>query len=306
MIDKIHLSLPGRHKPPNVNYKRYVSNWLGYVGRVRLKQYPDWLSIIISLPKLLKGENISVLSLGQVEGAVHKLEDELRLDLTSSSLISVEVGVSVIVKEPPGRYLNLFGCHSERERHEWGRPGRLKTVSYQTPKGSYEFIAYDKNAEVVSKKEKERMTIPPVFRGSNVLRLEYKIVKRQGIKEKFKGDLSVHDLYDPVVYGRLKNLFHADYRKIQKTGGDVFWDCEFTLTPKGFRDLLAEQYLQEHPDQCNQFVASARAKGLLSEVGYKRIKEMCKAKDTDTGVRSTPYELIDELNERVADWVKTG
>jgi hypothetical protein len=51
---------------------------------------------------------------------------------------------------------------------------------------------------------RKKQSIPALLEGANILRLEYKIVRRRGIKARFKRDLTAYDLFNPVVYRELQ------------------------------------------------------------------------------------------------------
>ena len=305
MIDQISIYLPGMHKPSNVKIKWPGMYWTGYIENepVRLNQQHDKLKITVSLPKLLQGENMTVISRKQVQEAVLKLESVTGLELSNAVVRTIEIGITVNVKKTPGEYFYLCGDHSRLNRHLISKPGKFETVLYTTTTGKYSFQLYDKIAQ--GKSEKKQMSIPEIFQDQNVLRLEYKIKKQAGIKSKFDKDLFVHELYEPYIYKRLKNLFHAFYLAIPKTGRGVFINLEMPMTPKDFEKAWAFQYRQLYPDAVRQSVILAKSKGYLDRKGYHRLRAILKT-DNLGGVRSLRNELIAELDSFVSNWVKTG
>jgi hypothetical protein len=112
-------------------------------------------SIIIhgSLAKYLNGENVSNLTLQQVEEAIKKLENEIGLNLDTAIITFLECGVSIITKEQPTEYLKLFGYPARYTRHEFATMTGVETVTYSTETGAYQFTGYNKVLEVQRKKK---------------------------------------------------------------------------------------------------------------------------------------------------------
>jgi len=280
---------------------------IGYLGQIQIQKHHGGLYISCSLPKLIYGENITVMPRKTVKEAVWKLEDMLNVDLSCVSLTSMEIGVSIIVAEHPSRYMRLFGNHPRYPRAPYTDSKGHMSVRYAKVKGNFSFQAYDKKAEMKDKKVKED-GMPSIFQGSNVLRLEAKIKRRKGIQRLFGMDLSPHDLYKPDVYEELKRYFWKFYSDISKTDQAVFFDMgEGSLTPKRFEELLAKQYCQSNPEDCLAFIAECKAKGSVSRDSYSRIKGTLRPVVPSTGKKgSFNHKLIEELYAKVWDWVKTG
>jgi hypothetical protein len=155
------------------------------------------------------------LTLQQVEEAIQKLENEIGLDLDTAIVKMVECGISIITTEPPAEYLKLFGYPARYTRHEYATMTGVETVTYSTETGAYQFTGYNKVLEIQRRK---KQSIPALLEGANILRLEYKIVRRRGIKARFGRDLTAYDLFNPVVYQELQNLFIEAYQVIPKFG----------------------------------------------------------------------------------------
>jgi len=309
MIDRISFFFKEKipylsNRFPGIRFKSGDVN-TGYLGQVRIQRYYDGLHISCSLPKLIYGENITVMPRKTVKEAVWKLEGMLNVGLSCASLTSIEIGVSVIVAEHPSRYMRLFGNHPRYPRAPYINSKGHMSVRYAKAKGRFSFQAYDKKAEMKDKKE---YYMPLVFQDSNVLRLEAKIKRREGIRWVFGRDLSPHDLYKPDVYEKLKRYFWKFYSDISKTDQAVFFDMgEGSLTPKRFEELLAKQYCQSNPEDCLAFIAEQKAKGNVSRDSYARIKETLRPVVPSTGKKgSFNHELIEELYARVWEGVKTG
>ena len=311
MIDRITISIPNcgsRVDPQSFTKLKITRPGMYWEGRIEgnhiyLKQDYDRLVITANLPKILNGENVTNLSRKQVDISCGLLEGFLGLDLGRAAVLSIEVGVSVITKETPGKYISLFADHPYLTRAHYRKAGKDESILYFSKTGGYSFTSYDKTAEVNS--SKKPMPIPPIFQDQNILRLEYKIKKGLGIRAQFGKDLYLHDLHDPEVYGKLKTLFHEAYLQVPKTGREVFLNGEGMILPSDFDKACAMQFRQLFPEDCQTFLLAAKTQNLLTDDNYKRVRELFR-QDNNGIVRSVSADLVAELDSRVADWVRTG
>jgi len=233
MFDNVTLriyNLPNNYTLSNgINYlvKKDVNTWSGKLKNMRIRHSFNYLTIYGSLAKYLNDENITPLSREGVKQAIEKLEQDIGLSLENAVVCSVEFGTSIIVKEKPFEYINLFGYTNRLYRHvfasgninrsirrEVSRFKGIETVLYTTPTGSFGFIAYDKIKEMRAKKQ----VISSFFEEENVIRLENKIFKRRGIEKIFKGGLTAYCLFDENIYLRFQKLFLNKYKEICKMG----------------------------------------------------------------------------------------
>lgn len=134
---------------------------------------------------------------------------------------------------------------------------------------------------------KKKQTIPALFEGANILRLEYKIVRRQGIQAKFKRDLIAYDLFNPVVYRELQSLFIESYQAIPKFGWQYQIETQEKVTPKKWFELLAERYRQIFPKECLQLLKILKESGALTDKNIERIQ-------VANRVMERKYALIDK------------
>jgi hypothetical protein len=254
-------------------------------------------SIIIhgSLAKYLNGENVSNLTLQQVEEAMRKLENEIGLNLDTAIITSLECGVSIITKEQPTEYLKLFGYPTRYTRHEYATMTGVETVTYSTETGAYQFTGYNKVLEVQRKK---KQPIPAYFEGANILRLEYKIVRRRGIKARFKKDLIAYDLFNPVIYRKLQNLFIEAYQAIPKFGWQSCIENQEKVTPKMFNELIAEQYRHTFPKDYLHFLKVLKESGALTDKNLERIRAANRARKRKYGMVDKSA-LIAELDAEI-------
>ena len=315
MIDRIvvTLSLSGGEvlRPEdfqNVYRVRYfgTGQWEGKIKGlpIELRVERDSLRVTANLPKLIQKQNVSPLNRHQIKMATELLSGYLETNLDRATVRSLEIGSTIIVKEFPARYFRLFGCHATLTRNSYVQAGKNTGVSYTSRYGFWAFKFYDKTAEVRSKRKP--MPIPPLFQGENLLRLELK-VKRKGIQTCTGGDIFLENLHDPDTYGKLKNFFYEKYQQIPKVGRDFYLDGGEgkRMTYKDLISLFCKSYGDLYPDEVADFLVTLRSRELLSKRDYRNFRKFINS-DTVGRVRSTPDDLIREIDGRVSDWVQTG
>jgi hypothetical protein len=230
----------------------------------------------------------------RVREAIQKLEKETGLDLGAAVLGSVEVGASYILNEGPAEYLRLLQEHPKRKRKDRYKNGFFETVSFGTDTGNFQFCGYDKGREMADR----RQEIPPLFTGRNVLKLEYRIIRRRGIKAKFHRDLSAYDLFDQDIYRALLELYFEDYKAIIKAGRRVHIDTTKPLTPAKLEKLTAEAYRQRHPEEYMADLQRLQQAGTLTPKNLERIRARDRRQGRDFAFADTS-PLIAELDARV-------
>jgi len=300
MIDNICLKIPRKGCEEIIDrlqdkWRRDINTYSGHIQNMGVFINLDSVIIHGSLPKYFKGENIVELTFQQVREAIKKLENEIGICLESAIVKMIECGMSVITKEQPAEYMKLFGYPARYTRHEYATITGVETVTYSTQTGAYQFSMYNKILEVQRKK---KQSIPAIFNGVNILRLEYKIVRRRGIKAKFKRDLTAYDLLDSVIYRELQNLFIEAYQAIPKFG----WQCNIEnqekVTPKMLNELLAEQYRQTFLKEYMHLLKVLKESGALTDKNLERIRAANRAREKK--YQSTEKNpLITELDDLV-------
>jgi len=299
MIDNINLIVPKQgtmkviHKLKDL-WRRDTNTYSGHLKNMGFYQNLDGIIVRGSLAKYLNDENITPLTREQVEIAIKKLEEETELDFSTARVRGLEFGVSIITKEKPSEYLNLFGYPPVFTRQEYSKNKGIETVTYTTNKGAFGFSGYDKIKEMVQK----RQGIPDLFQNVNVLRLEYKIKKRRGIKTKFCKDLTAYDIYSENIYRNLQDLFLKAYKAIPKYGRRCYFNISENITPTQWTEMLAEQYRQAFPKDSLSLQQSLREVGALTDKNRERIRAAEKRRSKDYSM-SDKSPLVAELDAHV-------
>jgi hypothetical protein len=299
MIDNINLRVPCHGdteltKKLEDLWRRDINTYSGHIKNMGFYQNLDGIIIRGSLAKYLNGENITPLTREQVKEAINKLEKDTELDLSKAIIKGFEFGTSIITKDKPSEYLKLFGNPAVFTRQEYSKIRGIETVTYTTNQGSFGFTGYDKIKEMKQKKQK----IPALYQNVNVLRLEYKITRRKGIKSKFRRDIKVYDLFDENIYEKLQNLFFEAYRAIPKHGRQCFFNLIENITPTQWTEILAEQFRQTFPKENLYLQQQLREAGALTEKNQERIRAAERRRAKDFSI-SDKNPLIAELDAHI-------
>jgi hypothetical protein len=102
----------------------------------------------------------------------------------------------------------------------------------------------------------------PPFRG----------LKRRGIQARFKRDLTAYDLFNPVTYRKLQELFIEAYQAIPKLGRQYHIETVEKITPKLFVELVAEQYRQNAMNEYLHLLKVLKESGALTDKNLERIR----------------------------------
>jgi hypothetical protein len=185
MIDNISLKVPRQEDDAGFIgivqdlWRRDVNTYSGHIQNMGVYKNLDGIIIHGSLAKYLNGENLVPLTRGQIKEAIRKLEAETGLDLSMAIVRSLEIGISVFTREKPSEYLKLFGNPAIFTRREFSKLKGLETITYATKTGAFQFTGYDKIQEMKNQKGNLYLSFSD---DTNVLRLEYKIVRRRGVQ----------------------------------------------------------------------------------------------------------------------------
>jgi hypothetical protein len=302
MIDTVIMTIrgdSGRAWRLNVtpDARTGADHYTGHIGNIRIMENLDGVTFAGSIAKYQNGENETALTREGLAAGLQKLQKETGIQLQDAVLRRVDCGVCIITEKPAADYLRNMGTASRySKRVTYGRAGFLESVLYHTKTGATAFCAYDKNKEMQASGE----TIPEAYRGQNVLRLEYRILKRQGIRQLLGGDADVSPwaLTDAETWAALKHLFLNDYNSIEKTGRVVFTDGGQPITPAMLNSIIAEHYKQQNPEQYKALIQSLADCGRLSEKNLERIRAADR-KDRANYSFSDTCEMVEELNEKI-------
>jgi hypothetical protein len=307
MIDNISIRVPLQNNDALLanleDLRRSDFNTLqGRLKNMGVYQNLNGINIRGSLAKFVNGENIQALTRRQIGSAIEKLETETGLDLSASVVKSLEFGICLFTKEKPFNYMRLFGTPPIYTRLEFSKTTGVETITMRTRTGSYAFTAYDKLLEMARGKNKDML---PKLTGSNVLRLEYKITRRRGIKSTFGSDLTAYDLFKPAVYDKLKSLFLEMYTAIPKVGGQIYLPNAVNITPMKWAVIQADHFRHSYPKDHLFLFQTLRESGAFTAKSRERIRAGERKRDRNyTQTDSSP--LITELDALVLKTVMSN
>jgi hypothetical protein len=239
---------------------------------------------------------MTTLSKQKCKDALKKIEIETGWNLQDAILTRVDIGKSFITEKPVSNYLSLFGFAVRKHKSVDYTNNELSTVTFSTKTGWYSISAYDKTNEMKASKQ----VIPTLFNGENVIRIEGRILKRQGIKTKLGHGIDINpmQLVDNEIYETAKEFLISFYASIEKTGRTVFLDKEKEYTPKEIMEILAEAERQSNPDFYNFLLSQLYQQEKLTTKNRNRIKDQMR-KNSRNYQFSNTNELIIELDEKM-------
>lgn len=174
--------------------------YIGTLGRLRnLKIVQKQYRLIItgSLAKYLLGNNLDMLSLKTTKEAIAKLSNELGVSFEKAFVTKLEFGANILLMRNIHLYLDCLLL-----KRGFTKRSYPTTVQFtQTIKA---LSLYDKIEEM------------KINKGNiNILRYEIKLSRQIGKTLKW-GKVRVSDLYNPIFYRILKNIWLNEYCKISK------------------------------------------------------------------------------------------
>ncbi|MGL4986030.1 MAG: hypothetical protein ACRC5H_02695 [Treponemataceae bacterium] len=298
MIDKVSIFIDKKTNLENnpqiqIDKKTGEDTFNGNYKNMFINQCLTRTHIIGSLPKLIQGQNVSPISVDQIRKALALIQEDLCIDLQTTTLSEIEFGISIKVDHPVHRYLRLMGKNifSKVKQNIYTGRGH-ETVSYASKSKTWGFILYDKTIEVTENPKNNY--VPESYQGCNVIRLEYKI-GRQCIKRLFGRNLTPYDLCSKKIFKILKDEFYTHYNSINKSGRDVFFEIDEKITPAKLDKIEAEIFRQRHPDIHDELLQDALVQDRLSKHNYNLIRRKSKP---NIG-RTSTNRLIFELSEKV-------
>lgn len=183
-------------------------NWgdcvTGDVEGLNVSVCPNQVRVNGSICKWMLGDNYQTLRRGGVKRAVERLSDTLHLPMERAIITRLDVGLSIVVREPIANYFNHLGVLKYAQRLQ--QPNSL----YYHQQAE-RLCFYDKNRE----QRDHREPIPEIYRDANVLRYEQRYMARlpQLLGE---AQVTAAMLYDERFYISLLNRWRDAYQAIRK------------------------------------------------------------------------------------------
>lgn len=307
MIDTITLSIDKMQYPKSKIWRYNIpqeniiqtsaETFKGNLQNLKIMESMQYITITGSMGKYLNGENITPKTRNDYTDALQKLENETGLELKNSFLRRVDFGENIPTNKPVFYYMDLLGTmrNSRYKRSTVDGCNGLESVLYQTRTGSIQFCAYDKILEFLDFGKINEL--PTEYTDTNLLRMEFRITNRQGIKKRLGhgADITPYKLAEKDTYKELQKQFFSFYSAIPKHGRQVFADGEKNITPKEFTELCAESFRQLNPQEYKLLLQTLKTKGRITD--WKRIKDK-ERRNSQNYAFSDTNPLIIELDEK--------
>ncbi|MBO4630103.1 MAG: hypothetical protein J5687_09155 [Treponema sp.] len=268
----------------------------GNIRNMQIFENMNGLTVRGSIAKFFYGNNVQNFTRENYTDALKEFEQITGLNLHLAKLKRVDFGESIIVEKDAGEYIRLFSNISRYKKDVIIGNKGIQTVTYFTNTGSYAFCIYDKMQELEDRKE----DAPELFKNCNILRMEYRILKSNGIREKLGNGINISPwvLAEKEKYKILNQLYLDFYKSIPKAGRRVFYDKNRQYTPTEYFEIQTEYARQIDPNFTNDLLNFLSKNGNLSRQNLKRIKAQEK-KNSQNYAFSDTNGLIVELNEKM-------
>lgn len=299
MLDTVNLWLPNSQSAATMlrgleREKEHVStrtgevSFSGSLGNYKVASFNQGISFKGSLAKYHLGDNFQTLSRRDTQEAIESLSDNLGIDVGKAGVKRVDIAENLIMKHQHQAYYDLLG-----ECSRFKRLSQPKSIYYQN--GSKQSIFYNKVAEG----KHRRQVLPKVWSGKQVLRYEYRLMKKPHEQLDIPLITGKH-LYDEGVYIKMIDAWYRHYLSINKIRlkgftKDIMNDSkllERQLMLKGLESYGGEQEFLKLIDR-----ASNEGKfNNRMQAGRLRKKILTISNDK---ILTEESELITELDEKV-------
>jgi hypothetical protein len=189
----------------NLNHTTGENTYKGMVRNMSVFLAGNGFTVNSSLAKFAFGNNVERLTRRRTAQAIEELSDCFGVPLGTAKLYRLDIGAAMIVKEPVITYLQQLGEAQYFTRAEYGYTGLL----YKN--GLREMAFYDKAAEC----RKTKQPMPSVFHGHNVLRYEFRYMKRLG-KAFQRPAVYLSNVSEEAFYSEAISKWQHSYKGIVK------------------------------------------------------------------------------------------
>lgn len=245
-----------------------------------------------SLTKWYLGDNLKIMSRGDIQCAFEKMCDCLHLPMNKADVKRLDFGKNIMLNHSVTAYLPYLGSNGRYTRLE-----QKTALNYKIT--GRELCVYDKIAEIKSRGD----TIPPLFEGRSVGRYEKRYL--QNIARYFNRQaITAQTLYDEQFYMELINDWYKDYLNIQKQ--KTFKIDMSMVTTKEQMKMLGVLSLVEMQGGKLAALANIRERQLKKELTKKQahdLKELIE-QSSKLKLHTKQSDLVMELDQKIKEAVK--
>ena len=309
MYDTVNLWVDSSNAPPPSELLQYLDDITesqnevrGYRIKGNANNYvitagQCGMSLYGSLAKYLFGENVSQLTRATTQEAIEKLSDHLHTDISKAIVLRLDVAATIQTDHAPADYLPKLG----EKRYFTRVLATANSLYYNTEARRLEF--YDKTREAKS----AGMKIPPTLQGLNLLRYEYRLMRRLQHTMKTDNPPTAVDLYNASFYYRLVQMWRNEFTTINKLN-DIFM-IDNVNTPREAKDLLFATLLHRtsDPQQLIEALVSQlkTANKFADRKAYSRLKsDLQNLLIGETPPTDLTSPLVVELKQKIDDFAR--
>ncbi len=245
-----------------------------------------------SLTKWYLGDNLKMLSRGDIQRAFTQLSDTLHLPMNKADVKRLDFGKNIMLNHHVTAYLPYLGSNGRYTRLE-----QKTALNYKIT--GRELCVYDKVAEIKGRGD----LIPPLYNGRHVIRFEKRYL--QNIAKYFNREsVTVQTLYDEPFYMNLITDWYKDYLSIQKQKTFKI-DMSMIKTKKDLYRLAVLAFMQQQGGKLQTFsyIKEQQAKGELTKKQAYDLKQTYE-QSLEMKLQTKESELITELDSKMKDAVR--
>lgn len=261
----------------------------GFIEGMALDVYPNGVSIRVSLPKLLLGNNIESILLDEVNRAHNRISELLGFSIYKAKVTRIDLSATFIVLHPFNSYLQSLG-QLTRFHDETDKNGRYYFNRKERKMSPIVLLFYNKLQE----QESKGVTTNVAFQNSFRYEIRFRKFK-QSLKRK---SVSPLDLEDSIFFKFLINKWLKYFNNIS-IYNDLKLDVDFLSSAKIFSAFFMVTGITSFgQDRLLKDINDRMKLGIISKQKGCRFKHKIK-KLIQSNKLSKENELINELNEKM-------
>lgn len=245
-----------------------------------------------SLTKWYLGDNLKIMSRGDIQRAFEKMSDELHLPIHKAEIIRFDFGKNIVLNNDVNLYLHYLGNNGRYVRCE-----QPSGINYKMK--NRELCLYDKIREMKHRRE----YLLPLYQNSNVIRIEKKYLS--GLCKQFNQNyISTSTLYDEAFYTTVTKDWYKDFTNIQKI--NLFKIDISMITKVSELETLGILALVQQQGGELAFIQNINErykKGELTKKQAHDLREQVKKSCTHS-LQTYQSDLVQELEQKVAEAVR--
>lgn len=261
-------------------------SYSGYLKNIKVNISDQGVSLKGSIAKYFLPDNFHTLTKSDTLETIKGLSDELYLPIEKAKVNRIDFAQNFLMDFKPEAYYSFLG-----ESQYFRRQPQSESLYYFN--GLKTKVFYDKIAEGRA----QRLKIPDVWNGQNVLRYEVRFTKR--LSKQFNQEVTAISLSDEKFYIRIFDKWYAEYEAIDKLHF-INFNISSMKSPKDFWkqfNLMTINMIGQ--ETIMQKIEDLRHQNAFSKPEYysrlkREIRELCK-----TPEMTESSDLIAELDKKV-------